>query len=60
MAEKFISIEGIAKRYPAPGGATTTIFEDLWLSMPRGEFGCVIGHSGLRQDHGAEHPRRPR
>jgi nitrate/nitrite transport system ATP-binding protein len=46
MAEKFISIEGIAKRYPAPNGATTTIFEDLWLSMPRGEFGCVIGHSG--------------
>jgi len=46
MAEKFISIEGIAKRYPAQSGATTTIFEDLWLSMPRGEFGCVIGHSG--------------
>lgn len=46
MAEKFISIEGIAKRYPAPNGGTTTIFDDLWLSMPRGEFGCVIGHSG--------------
>lgn len=46
MSEKFISIEGIAKRFPAPGGGSTTIFEDLWLSMPRGEFGCVIGHSG--------------
>ena len=46
MIEKFISIEGIAKRYPAPGGETTTIFENLWMSMPRGEFGCVIGHSG--------------
>jgi len=46
MIEKFISIEGIAKRYPAPDGSKTTIFEDLWLSMPRGEFGCVIGHSG--------------
>ena len=45
MAERFISIEGIAKRYPAPGGATT-IFEDLWLGMRRGEFTCVIGHSG--------------
>jgi nitrate/nitrite transport system ATP-binding protein len=44
MTDKFISIEGIAKRYPAQ--ATPTIFEDLWLSMPRGEFGCVIGHSG--------------
>jgi nitrate/nitrite transport system ATP-binding protein len=45
VADKFISIEGIAKRYPAPGG-TTTIFEDLWLGMRRGEFTCVIGHSG--------------
>ena len=46
MTEKFISLEAIAKRYPAPGGATTTIFENLWLAMNRGEFTCVIGHSG--------------
>ena len=46
MTDKFISIEGIARRYPAAGGGETTIFEDLWLSMNRGEFGCVIGHSG--------------
>ena len=46
MTTKFISIEGIAKRYPAAAGGSTTIFEDLWLSMSRGEFGCVIGHSG--------------
>jgi nitrate/nitrite transport system ATP-binding protein len=44
--EKFISLEGIAKRYPAPGGQVTTIFEDLWLAMPHGEFTCIIGHSG--------------
>ena len=44
-AEKIISIEGIAKCYPAPGG-TTTVFENLWLAMQRGEFTCVIGHSG--------------
>jgi nitrate/nitrite transport system ATP-binding protein len=46
MPDKFISIEGIAKRYPAPGGGLTTVFEQLWLSMRRGEFICVIGHSG--------------
>jgi len=46
MTDKFISLEGIAKRYPAPGGATTTIFENLWLTMNRGEFTCIIGHSG--------------
>ena len=45
MTDKFISLEGIAKRYPAPGGATT-IFENLWLAMHRGEFTCIIGHSG--------------
>jgi nitrate/nitrite transport system ATP-binding protein len=45
MTDKFISLEGIAKRYPAPGG-TTTIFENLWLAMHRGEFTCIIGHSG--------------
>ncbi|MDO8875117.1 MAG: ABC transporter ATP-binding protein [Pseudolabrys sp.] len=38
----FISIEGIARRY----GAGPAIFEDLWLTMQRGEFVCVIGHSG--------------
>ena len=46
MTDRFISIEGIARSYPKPGGGTTTIFEDLWLSMMRGEFICVIGHSG--------------
>jgi nitrate/nitrite transport system ATP-binding protein len=44
--DKFISIEGITRRFPAPGGGTTTVFEDLWLSMPRGNFTCIIGHSG--------------
>jgi nitrate/nitrite transport system ATP-binding protein len=44
----FISIEDIARRYPATAssGSPTTIFEHLWLSMERGEFGCIIGHSG--------------
>ena len=37
----FISIEAIARRF-----GNTTIFENLWLSMQRGEFVCVIGHSG--------------
>lgn len=46
MSDHFISIEGIARRFPAPGGGVTTVFEDLWLSMRRGEFACVIGHSG--------------
>src|SRR5207302_1594753 len=46
MTEKFISIEGISKRFPAPGGGATTVFQDLWFAMARGEFVCIIGHSG--------------
>jgi nitrate/nitrite transport system ATP-binding protein len=46
MIERFISIEGISRCFPAPGGGATTVFENLWLSMARGEFVCVIGHSG--------------
>src|SRR5438132_4950790 len=46
MTDKFSSIEGVSKCFPAPGGASTTVFEDLWLSMARGEFVCIIGHSG--------------
>jgi nitrate/nitrite transport system ATP-binding protein len=46
MTDKFISIEGISRTYPAAAGGTTTVFEDLWLSMKRGEFVCIIGHSG--------------
>ena len=46
MTNKFISVEGIARRYPKAGGGKTTIFEDLWFSMNKGEFSCIIGHSG--------------
>jgi nitrate/nitrite transport system ATP-binding protein len=45
MSQRFISIEGITRRFEV-GGKISTIFENLWLSMPRGEFVCIIGHSG--------------
>ena len=46
MSNRFISIEGIARRFPSRGGEPVTIFEDLSLSIARGEFVCIIGHSG--------------
>ncbi len=46
MQDRYISIEGISRAYPAPDGGVTKIFDDLWLSMSRGEFVAVIGHSG--------------
>ena len=44
--QRLISIEGIAKRYPRKGEAPLTIFDDFWLPIDRGEFVCIIGHSG--------------
>lgn len=46
MSEKFISIEGIRRDFAAPGGGKTTVFEDIWFSVAKGEFVCMIGHSG--------------
>jgi nitrate/nitrite transport system ATP-binding protein len=46
VSDRFISIEGITRRFPTPSGGFTTVFADLWLTMRRGEFVCIIGHSG--------------
>jgi nitrate/nitrite transport system ATP-binding protein len=37
----YVSLEGVARRYGAQ-----TVFEDLWLGLDKGQFACVIGHSG--------------
>jgi nitrate/nitrite transport system ATP-binding protein len=37
----YLQVHSLAKRY-----AATTIFEDASFSMERGEFVCIIGHSG--------------
>jgi nitrate/nitrite transport system ATP-binding protein len=42
MAEKpFVIVENLAKRYPE-----LTVFEQLSFGVKRGEFVCLIGHSG--------------
>jgi nitrate/nitrite transport system ATP-binding protein len=46
VSDRFISIEGIARRFPTRSGEPVTIFEDLSLSIARGDFVCIIGHSG--------------
>ena len=46
MNDRFISIEAIARRFPKRTGEPVTSFEDLSLSIARGEFVCIIGHSG--------------
>ncbi len=44
--DPIIKIQGIAQRYPKREGGTTTVFENLHLNIQKGEFVCLIGHSG--------------
>jgi nitrate/nitrite transport system ATP-binding protein len=41
MSAPYVSVEGIARRY-----GPTTVFEDVWFGVNRGEFVCLVGHSG--------------
>ncbi|MDB5892105.1 MAG: nitrate/sulfonate/bicarbonate transporter ATP-binding protein [Polaromonas sp.] len=42
-ARPFLQIEGLAKSYP---GTTEPVFDEVNFSIARGEFVCIIGHSG--------------
>lgn len=45
--DRIISVEGLAKAFPPPSGnEPVAVFEDLWFSINKGEFVCLIGHSG--------------
>lgn len=46
MSRHFLEIENLAKRYPSPSGGELTVFEHANFSIERGEFVCIIGHSG--------------
>ncbi len=46
MGQSFLSVEGLAKRFPTPGGETLTVFENVDFKVEKGEFVCLIGHSG--------------
>ena len=48
MSERpLIGVEGISRRYPsASGGPDQIVFENVYMPIRRGEFVCLIGHSG--------------
>ena len=47
MHKHFVEVEGLAKRYPTPGGdKDLTVFENANFGIDKGEFVCIIGHSG--------------
>ncbi len=47
MSHAFLEIEGLSKRYLAANhGEGLTVFEHINFGIEKGEFVCVIGHSG--------------
>jgi nitrate/nitrite transport system ATP-binding protein len=42
----FVEVKGLAKTFPAAGSDGTVAFENVNFSIERGEFVCIIGHSG--------------
>lgn len=42
-----ISVENLKRTFPSPdGGEDVSVFEDIWFKVDKGEFVCLIGHSG--------------
>jgi len=47
MSTHFLSIEALKKVYPSESGkANPPVFEDIHFHIEKGEFVCIIGHSG--------------
>ena len=48
MTQKsFLYVENIARRFAAArGGEALTVFENVSFGIDKGEFVCIIGHSG--------------
>ena len=47
MPTPFLSVQGLSKRFPSPKGSDPlTVFENVNLGIEKGEFVCIIGHSG--------------
>ena len=47
MTNPYLSVEGLKKADPTSDGKIATpVFEDLHYSLEKGEFVCIIGHSG--------------
>ena len=46
MTKHFVEVQGLAKRYPNKKGQDLTVFEEANFGINKGEFVCIIGHSG--------------
>jgi nitrate/nitrite transport system ATP-binding protein len=47
MSMTFLNVQNLARRYPAGrGGQPLTVFDRVSFGLEKGEFVCIIGHSG--------------
>jgi nitrate/nitrite transport system ATP-binding protein len=46
MASSFLSIERLTQKYPDGNGGEFTVFENASFGIEKGEFVCILGHSG--------------
>jgi nitrate/nitrite transport system ATP-binding protein len=47
VEKAFLMVQGLARTFPAArGGQPLTVFEDVNFAIDKGEFVCIIGHSG--------------
>ncbi len=42
----FLQVQGLKKVFPGAAGNDTVVFDDVHFGIERGEFVCIIGHSG--------------
>ncbi|MEM8836542.1 MAG: ABC transporter ATP-binding protein [Pseudomonadota bacterium] len=46
MSKPFLSIERLTQQFPDGAGGMLTVFENSSFSVDKGEFVCILGHSG--------------
>ena len=46
MAKSFLSIERLTQKYPDGKGGEFTVFENASFGIEKGEFVCILSHSG--------------
>ena len=46
MSRSFLEVDRLSKCFPAPDGGEFTVFKDATFGVEKGEFVCIIGHSG--------------
>ncbi len=46
MIKPFLEVSGLAKVFHGKGNSKFTVYDDVNFSLNKGEFVCIIGHSG--------------